>query len=260
MANLHFGKNNFSKFIKGNGFYIALAICLAGAGFACWAAINGTLNKVSTQQPAAVESESEDNWAFQDTEETARNEQGLPIEQNAQSSSPELSAESQPSQASATTSQSAQDTLETAKTQTPLQDMLFVQPISGDTVNNFSNGDLILDKTMNDWRTHNGIDIQAETGSPVKAVTDGKVQKVYTDSMWGTVVEIKHASGIVSRYCSLTEAVLVKEGDKVEIGQEIGCVGETATAEVSLPTHLHFELLNDGKYVDPLKTIEESKQ
>lgn len=95
--------------------------------------------------------------------------------------------------------------------------------------------------------------------TPVKAVTDGKVTKVYTDSMWGTVVEITHANGMVSRYCSLTEGVTVAEGDTVEIGEVIGCVGDTALAEVGLPTHLHFEVLVDGKYVDPLKAIENSK-
>ncbi len=260
MANLHFGKNKFGKFIKGNGFYIALAICLAGAGFASWAAINGTLNKISTQEPAAVESESENNWAFPDIEEAGQKEQDLPIEQNAQSSSPELSAESQPSQESVTSSQGAQDTLNAAAQQTPPQDMLFVLPISGDSINKYSNGELTLDKTMNDWRTHNGVDIAAEVGSPVKAVTDGKVQKIYTDSLWGTVVEIKHDNKMVSRYCSLTEGVTVKEGDTVEIGEVIGCVGETAIAEIGLPPHLHFEVMVDGKYVDPLQAIEKSEE
>lgn len=259
MGNLHFGKNKVAKFIKGNGFYIALAICLAGAGFASWAAINGTLNKLTTQEPIAAESEGENDWAFPEIEEAGRNEESLPIENNMPSASPELSEESLSSQDSVTTLEDTQDSLQTVVPQEPQQDLLFVLPIAGETINSYSAGELVLDKTMNDWRTHNGVDFSAKAGTPVKAVTDGKVTKVYTDSMWGTVVEITHANGMVSRYCSLTEGVTVAEGDTVEIGEVIGCVGDTALAEVGLPTHLHFEVLVDGKYVDPLKAIENSK-
>ncbi len=259
MGNLHFGKNKVAKFIKGNGFYIALAICLAGAGFASWAAINGTLNKLTTQEPIAAESEGENDWAFPEIEEAGRNEESLPIENNMPSASPELSEESSSSQDSVTTLEDTQDSLQTVVPQEPQQDLLFVLPIAGEAINSYSAGELVLDKTMNDWRTHNGVDFSAKAGTPVKAVTDGKVTKVYTDSMWGTVVEITLANGMVSRYCSLTEGVTVAEGDTVEIGEVIGCVGDTALAEVGLPTHLHFEVLVDGKYVDPLKAIENSK-
>ncbi len=260
MANLHFGKGSFKKFLKGNGFYIALAVCLAGAGFASWAAINGTLNRLSTQEPIAAESESEDDWSFPEIEEAGQNEQSVPIEQNVQSESPDLSVQSQPAQDSATTSQGTQDSLQTVVPQTQQQDLLFVQPLSGDTINAFSAGELVLDKTMNDWRTHNGVDFAAKAGTPVKAVTDGTVTRVYSDSMWGYVVEIEHANGLTTRYCSLTDGVTVAEGDTVEIGEVIGCVGDTALAEIGLPTHLHFEALRDGAYVDPLEAIKNSKE
>ncbi len=258
MGNLHFGKNKVGKFIKGNGFYIALAICLAGAGFASWAAINGTLNKLTTQEPIVAESEGENDWDFPEIEEAGRNEESLPIENNAPSESPELSEELQSPQDSATTLDDTQDSLQTVVPQVPQQDLLFVLPISGDMINSYSGGELVLDKTMNDWRTHNGVDFAAKSGTPVKAVTDGTVTRVYTDDMWGTVVEITHAGGMVSRYCSLTDGVTVAEGDTVEIGEVIGCVGDTALAEVGLPTHLHFEVLVDGEYVDPLAAIEKN--
>ncbi len=260
MGKLHFGNNKVGKFIKGNGFYIALAICLAGAGFASWAAINGTLNRLTTQQPITAESEGENDWAFPEIEEAGRNEASLPIENNVPSASSELSEELSPQQDSVTTLEDAQDSLQTVVPQTPQQSLLFVLPISGEMINTFSAGELVLDKTMKDWRTHNGVDFAAKAGTPVKAVTDGTVTKVYSDSMWGTVVEITHANGMVSRYCSLTDAVTVAEGDAVEIGEVIGCVGDTALAEVGLPTHLHFEVLVDGKYVDPMEAIQKSNK
>lgn len=255
MGNLHFGKNKLGKFIKGNGFYIALAVCLAGAGFASWAAINGTLNRLTTQQPITAESEGENDWDFPEIEQAGQNEASVPIENNVSSESPELSEELQSQQDSATMLDDTSDSLQTVVPQTPQQDLLFVQPISGDIINNFSAGELVLDKTMKDWRTHNGVDLAAKAGTPVKAVTDGTVTRVYTDGMWGTVVEISHPGNIVSRYCSLTEAVTVAEGDTVEIGEVIGCVGDTALAETGLATHLHFEVLVDGKYVDPMQAI-----
>ncbi|MFA9381192.1 MAG: peptidoglycan DD-metalloendopeptidase family protein, partial [Acetanaerobacterium sp.] len=174
------------------------------------------------------------------------------------SESPALSQPSQPSQDSATTLEDTPDSLQTVVPQAPQPDLLFVQPISGDIINSFSGGELVLDKTMNDWRTHNGVDFAAKAGTPVKAVTDGTVSRVYTDSMWGTVVEIAHENGMVSRYCSLTEGVTVAEGDAVEIGEVIGCVGDTALAEIGLPTHLHLEFLMDGEYADPLESIQKS--
>lgn len=112
--------------------------------------------------------------------------------------------------------------------------------------------------TMNDYRTHSGIDIQASLGTAVSAVADGEVTKRYTDPFMGVCVEVSHGGGLVSRYMNLgTEYPKDAEvGCPVYGGQTIACVGESAKIEAADATHLHFELLLDGKRVDPLDYID----
>lgn len=111
-----------------------------------------------------------------------------------------------------------------------------------------------MDATLKEWRTHNGIDIKADKNMAVHAIADGEVIRVDKNSLWGNIVEIKHAGNIVSRYCGLGQDIAVKEGDKVKIKQSIGIV-DTVPAEISLPTHLHFEMEKNGILVDPLEAM-----
>lgn len=262
MAKFDFVNSKAGRFIKGNGFYIALAVCLAGAGVASWAAINASINNLTTENPA-VQSEEDDAWEFPQVEEARGNEEKLPIKNEATSSLPQSNSQlsQQPQSELSHVQEEQPDILKPAAPQQKQQSLLFVLPVSGEIIDVFSNGELVHNKTMNDWRTHNGIDIKAKAATPVKAVTDGEVTKIYTDGMWGTVVEITHANGMISRYSSLTEqGVTVAVGDTVEIGEVIGCVGETAEAEIALPTHLHFEIIKDGEYLDPISAMEIDKE
>ena len=128
----------------------------------------------------------------------------------------------------------------------------FLLPVENTVFHLFSGTELVKDETLNKWHTHNGIDIKAEWGTPVRAVADGVVSAVKDDPMWGTVVEITHADDLISRYCGLDEELLVVEGQAVSIADEIGQVGDTNLAETALEPHLHFELFEDGVRVDPL--------
>ena len=82
-------------------------------------------------------------------------------------------------------------------------------PVEDTVFNLFSGTELVKDETLDKWHTHNGIDIKAELGAPVRAVADGVVSAVKEDPMWGTVVEITHADDLVSRYCGLDEELSV---------------------------------------------------
>ena len=113
----------------------------------------------------------------------------------------------------------------------------------------FSDQDLQYNPILNRWETHLGIDFASEN-SAVYSVLDGTILSVSNNSLEGYVVEIEHADGFVSVYSSLSENVLVKEGDTVEGGQQIGEASNTATAEFE-EAGLHFCLLKDGLEVDP---------
>ena len=126
-------------------------------------------------------------------------------------------------------------------------------PVSGQTVADYAMDCLSYNQTTRDWRTHNGIDISAPSNDPVKAGADGTVKKIYEDGMLGTVMEIEH-NGFTARYCGLNNSTFVKEGDKVSQGQSIGTVGETAM-EVAEESHIHLEVLENGKYINPDKLL-----
>lgn len=105
---------------------------------------------------------------------------------------------------------------------------------------------------------HEGVDIKAEKGAPVKAPADGVVVEatdVYQGKpSWGKVVVIRHRNGVIARYAHL-DSYSVKRGDRVKAGEIIAAVG--ASGAVTGP-HLHFETIIDGESVDPQKKLAEA--
>ena len=95
--------------------------------------------------------------------------------------------------------------------------------------------------------THTGLDFAADTGAPVMAAKSGTVS--LTEEAWaGTLVTIDHGDGVSTRYAHMSQ-VLVEDGQRVQIGDYIGAVGEEGN--VTGP-HLHFEVLINDTPVDPL--------
>ena len=132
-----------------------------------------------------------------------------------------------------------------------------VSPLSGETVTVFSMTELLYDQTMADWRTHNGIDVQAEEGAAVKTAADGTVVSVTDDELMGTTVVIEHSGGYTTHYSSLQADVPVAEGQSVHAGDVIGCVGSTSAAESEMGPHLHFSVSQNGSAIDPHAYIDE---
>lgn len=126
-----------------------------------------------------------------------------------------------------------------------------VSPLSGETVTVFSMTELLYDATMADWRTHDGIDIAAELGTPVAACAKGTVSAVTTDDLMGTTVTIDHGKGMESVYANLSPSLNVQAGTEVDAGTVLGTVGTSAIAESASPSHLHFALREYGVTIDP---------
>lgn len=126
-----------------------------------------------------------------------------------------------------------------------------VSPLDGTTVTVFSMTELLYDTTMADWRTHDGIDVQAEEGAAVKTAAGGTVQSVTDDELMGTTVVIDHEGGYSTRYSSLQKDVPVTAGQQVVAGEVIGHVGTTSAAESQMGPHLHFSVSRDGAVIDP---------
>lgn len=134
---------------------------------------------------------------------------------------------------------------------------VYTWPVKGEILRSFSVETLSPDPTMGDWRTHAGVDISAELGTKVMAMSDGTVEQVCEDGLMGTTVVIDHGEGLTSIYCNLAEEPAVKVGDRVTTGAFIGAVGDTAIAEVGLRSHLHLEVCLDEKAVDPAEYLPE---
>lgn len=129
-----------------------------------------------------------------------------------------------------------------------------VSPLDGTTVTVFSMNELLYDETMGDWRTHEGLDIQASDGDAVKTAAGGTVQSVTRDELMGTTVTIAHSGGYVTYYSSLRSDPPISEGQQVYAGDIIGYVG-TAAAESDMGPHLHFAVSKDGTLIDPQEYV-----
>lgn len=129
-------------------------------------------------------------------------------------------------------------------------------PVSGKIIKDFSLDDLIYSATMDDWRTHSGVDIAASLDTPVTAVKDGTLKKVYEDSLLGTTVIIHHPSdGTDSVYCNLKDVTNDPIGTELKTGDMIGRIGSTAVSELSDEPHLHFEIRLDDESLDPKEFV-----
>ena len=95
------------------------------------------------------------------------------------------------------------------------------------------------------------MDFAATLGTPIKASAPGVVGKIENDKYFGLLVTIFHNNGFVTRYGHCSQ-ILVSKHDRVKRGQTIALVGNTGR---STAPHLHYEVIKDGKYIDPLKHI-----
>lgn len=136
-----------------------------------------------------------------------------------------------------------------------IEDPTFIKPLEGEIIVEYANENLVYSKTLKEWVTHNGIDIKGEKASVVKAASDGKIKFIKNDPRYGITVVIEHENGYESIYSNLLTAEFVKEGETIKQGQTIGTVGNTAVFEIAEESHLHFEILKDGKYLNPSEYI-----
>lgn len=139
----------------------------------------------------------------------------------------------------------------TEKKEEPKRELSFAKPVDGEIVKEFAKDNLVYSNTLEEWVTHLGIDIKAEKTTVVKSAEAGKVKSIKNDPRYGLTVVIEHDDGYQTVYSNLLTAEFVVEGEKVEKGQTIGTVGNTASFESGDEAHLHFEILKDSIQVDP---------
>ena len=100
-------------------------------------------------------------------------------------------------------------------------------------------------------RPHYGVDFAARTGTPIRAVGDGRITHAGWKGAYGRLVEVSHGGGMKTRYAHMRRyGHGLRRGVSVKKGQTIGYVGCSGLCTGS---HLHFEMWQDNRYVDPLK-------
>ena len=96
-------------------------------------------------------------------------------------------------------------------------------------------------------RMHAGMDFSARHGTPIVAVTDGRVTSAGRAGGCGIAVRLDHGDGLSTRYCHMSR-MAVRRGQRVRRGQVIGYVGSTG---LSTGPHLHYEMYRDGRSINP---------
>ena len=105
--------------------------------------------------------------------------------------------------------------------------------------------------TISRTASHNGHDWAVNTGTKVRVAAEGVVELAYFSESYGYNILINHNNGFKTRYAHLSE-VKVSKGEKVEQSQAIALSGSTG---FSTGPHLHFEVVKDGKRVNPIEYV-----
>lgn len=122
-------------------------------------------------------------------------------------------------------------------------------PVSGKLILEFG---MVTDPVDNMERFHNGIDISAPVGNPVRAVLDGKVKRLGDSQALGKYVLLEHDPGRFTLYGGLSRYTAT-EGQAVKAGSTIGEVGISGDIPGGV---LHFELRENNKLVDPVVRLQ----
>jgi len=247
MSKMKFSKGKFSRFLSSKGFYVALAVCLVGASAATWVAVSRTITGIEDSNNQMLQKESLFG-EFPTLEEAEKNVPDVPKQYSPPSSS---------SSTASSSSEPAKEPEEPSSAQTSVtvtQTLAYALPAKGTITNSFSDGELVKNKTLGDWRTHDGIDIAANKGDDIYAAADGVVTGIVHTPLWGTVVTVSHVDGHETIYSGLDSNLPIQEGENVMVKQVIGKL-DSIPCELEQESHLHFAMKKDGSWIDPLSVI-----
>lgn len=125
-----------------------------------------------------------------------------------------------------------------------------IQPIHNEELNRLASGyGVRLHPILKVRKMHTGVDFSAPKGTPIYSTGDGVIERVRTEfGGYGKSIIIDHGFGFKTRYAHMNDFE-VRVGDKVKRGDKIGTVGNTGS---STAPHVHYEVIKDDKYVNPV--------
>ena len=227
------------KFLRDKGFALALLACLVAAAAAgVWAVrtvrdeldknLSGLKTPDSTSTAPGIDEglstttpqEDETTWEWP-TEPAANSVSNVPkAASSASRSASSASSAPQAGSGSVREPSALQDASSPASSSAAPAS---TQPVSGRVLNGYSGDELVYNKTLGDWRTHNGIDYACAKDAAVQSPT--------------------------------AASPAVKEGETVSAGQTLGKVG-SVSCECAEESHIHLEVKQDDSYLDPAKLMQ----
>lgn len=260
MSKMHFEKTNKKGSKTSKGFYIALGVCLIAIGAAAWTTYDGVKNYMNPS-PIQAESSTTSTASPGSDKEAGNPVSGIFADPSQASSEPESSSSetsSKPKKDESSKPKDEPSAPASSQTSSSASDgELNIYPSGQKVTKPFSGKDPIFSQTLNDWRVHEGVDFSAEKGSMVKAVSAGTVKDIYEDPMLGTTIVITHKD-FDAYYSGLGSTTLVRKGDKVKLGQDIGSINVVPCESVE-ENHLHFGIKQNDQWVNPLDFLKGSE-
>lgn len=233
--NKNFMKKSFD-FLKKEGFYVILFICLCVAATAAILTVrndrNQNANKVSVSQQ---------NKNRETAKVESKHDNALQVKKN-NSTKKETNSNMKKQEPSEKVSASVSTD--------------FQKPVAGNIARGYSKDPVYWDSTGS-YRPNLGYDIQAKIGTPVFSAMSGKVEEVNKSTQDGVEVIINHQNGLKTVYSNLDSNLKVSAGQSIAKGQVIGTVGNTTlrSAYEKYGDHLHFGVLKGNEFVDPARYI-----
>lgn len=133
----------------------------------------------------------------------------------------------------------------------------FVCPVlNGSVMTDYTQAGVVYNQTLGMYTGHMGLDITGAENAPVLSAYDGEITAIETTYLQGTTITVDHGFGLVTKYNSLEPAEGLAVGKMLEKGEEIGVISTANKQEYKDGAHLHFEVLENGKNVDPYKYLD----
>lgn len=256
-------KQRWSRFVDKHGFYIVLLLCLSIIGATAyltsenrWFSRGGPIeeNPVLGEESEGIPEPTPaiaDPIGIEVTERIDLHPMQTPIPGPADTpASAPAGKDGQPAQAASFAP--GQDSHTALPISGGQQAGMLMMPVTGNIIKGYAMEELVYSKTLKEWTTHSGIDIEGPLGAEVKAALDGIVTAVEKDALMGIIIVVDHGEGLTTVYANLSTKELVQAGQKVEKGQVISGIGRTAALEIADPPHLHFEVRLHGEVQDPM--------
>lgn len=225
-------KNNKSllNFIKKNLYYLVIGVSLVIiATVIAIVLFTNKPNQAITPNESYVESEKPSNAGEKNSEKTSEK----PNESDKESDDPKPDDEKKSDEPA-------------------VNKIVFTLPVATSTViKGYTSSTVVFNKTLGVYTGHMGIDFAADAGTAVVAAYDGTIESIVTSYLQGTTITIDHGNGLKSIYNSIDADENLSEGKKVKKGDKIGEVSDNNRQEYKDGPHLHFEVVENGKKIDP---------